>query len=155
MQSADDPADDELGHQRNTARAEAQKVKAGDEVSGPREVQVSPESQSVMRRRECKFISKTSAQRRWAGEFESDAVQGNVSLNKLCNQEGVPGCAVRRRRCRLCQNEKLLSEKLKCIHCPGGTDEKLQREMIDVIVTARSAVRNKSPHQWRCTRRHR
>ena len=64
------------------------------------------------------------------GEFESGTVQGNVSLKKLCNQGGVPGCAVRRKRCRLCQDEKLLSEKLKYIAQEVSrrmTDEKLQR----------------------------
>ena len=83
-----------------------------------------------MRRREYKFMSTTSEQRTEPGEFESDAVQGNVSLKKLCNQGGVPGCAVRRRRCQLCQNEKFLSEKLKCIAQEVSkrmTDEKLQR----------------------------
>ena len=42
------------------------------------------------------------------GEFESDTVQGNVSLKKLCNQGCVPGCAVRRRRRRLCQKREVL-----------------------------------------------
>ena len=45
------------------------------------------------------------------------------------------------------------------MHCPGDEQTNDRREaseeMIDVIVTARSAVRNKSPHQWKCTRRHR
>ena len=42
-------------------RAEAQKVKAGDEISD--EKYTYPQSQSVMRRRAYKFITTTSAQR--------------------------------------------------------------------------------------------
>ena len=128
-------------------RAEAQKVKAGDEVSGPREVErlevsrARNDKQAAARGEQCNDEERQGChqvvrhQRQVhnvteLGESESDAVQGNESPKKLCNQRCVPVCAVRRRRCRLCQNEKFLSEKLKCIAQEVSkrmADEKPQR----------------------------
>ena len=72
--------------------------------------------------------------RRW--EYKSINDECTTSLSWVtqsrtqCDAGGAPGCAVRRRRCRLCQNEKFLSEKVKCIAeevRKRMRDQKLQR----------------------------